>query len=378
MADTLVDAPPRPRVAVVIAAHNEQDCIVDTLQAATCQTYPVSAVVVMADNCTDRTVELARSVPGVTVIETVDNAHRKAGALNAAWAHLRMRVDHFACLDADTIIEPESVAQWVAQMVAEPATAGVSARFTMQPTPGASSWSNLLARLQKAEFARWTDTALGRGGKTTVLAGTACMVRVTALDELAAERVREGVHDGPWTYASDVEDFELTYRMRRLGHATKVSYTVRAYTDAMPNVRALWAQRMKWQGGTVEDLLRIGLNRLTLRDWGQQALGLLAATVRLAWIGLTVLYAALGTLQVHAIWFLVPLLFIATDVRHSLRVPHRDKRDVVLAALLLPQEAFAWLRAGWFLRCWGECLANRTLGRAKKDRWALQYTAEAH
>ena len=71
------------------------------------------------------------------------------------------------------------------------------------------------------------------------------------------------MHDGPWSYASDVEDFELTYRLRRLGHACKVSYTVRAYTDAMVTVRALWAQRMKWQGGTVEDLLRIGVNRLT-------------------------------------------------------------------------------------------------------------------
>lgn len=210
-----------------------------------------------------------------------------------------------------------------------------------------------------------------------MLAGTACMVRVSALDELAAERALEGVHDGPWTYASDVEDFELTYRLRRLGHATKVSYTVRAYTDAMPSIRALWAQRMKWQGGTVEDLLRIGVDRLTLRDWGQQALGLLAAAVRLSWVVLTALYAALGTLQLHAIWFAVPLLFIATDVRHALRVPHRDKRDVLLAALLLPQEAFAWLRAGWFLRSWGECLLDRTTGRVKKDRWALQYTAEA-
>lgn len=365
------------RVAVVIAAHDEQDCIVATLEAVTAQTHELAAVLLMADNCTDRTVELARAVPGVTVVETVGNTHKKAGALNAAWELLRGRVDLLACLDADTVIPPESVAQWVEQMDAEPGTAGVSARFTMQPTPGDSAYSNVLARLQKAEFARWTDTALRRGGSTTVLAGTACMLRVSALDEVAAERAAEGVHDGPWSYGSDVEDFELTYRLRRLGHATKVSYTVRAYTDAMPSLRALWAQRMKWQGGTVEDLLSIGVDHLTLRDWGQQALGLASAAVRVGWLVTTLLYAALGTLQVQPVWFLVPLLFVVSDVRHALRVPHRDAKDVLLAALLLPQEAFAWLRAGWFVRCWSECLVDRATGRAKKDRWALQYSAEA-
>jgi cellulose synthase/poly-beta-1,6-N-acetylglucosamine synthase-like glycosyltransferase len=365
------------RAAILIAAHNEESCIEQTLRAAIAQTYPLSAVIVMADNCTDRTVELASRVPGVTVIETVDNAHKKAGALNAAWARIRDCVDYFACLDADTVLPPESVVHWVAQMDAEPETGGISARFTMQPQESNTAFGNLLARLQKAEFARWTDTALRRGGHTTVLAGTACMVRVAALDEVAHERVQEGVIDGPWSCTSDVEDFELTYRMRRLGYATKVSTTVRAYTDAMVTLRALWAQRMKWQGGTVEELLRMGVDRLTVRDWAQQGLGLMAAGVRLGWIGLTALYAVLGVLHIQPIWLVFPLLFIANDVRHAMRVPHRDWKDILLAALLLPQEAFAWVRAGWFLKSWAECLITKTTGRRKKDRWALQYTAEA-
>lgn len=365
------------RVVVLIAAHDEEAGIEATLRAALDQTSPAAAVVVMADNCTDATVERASALPGVTVVETTDNTHGKSGALNEGWARFRDQADCFACLDADTVIPPGSLAAWVAQMDDEPGTAGVSARFTMQPAAGDSRWANLLARLQKAEFARWTDTALNRGGETTVLAGTACMVRAAALDELAAERAAEGVVDGPWSYASDVEDFELTYRLHRLGHRCRASFTVRAYIDPMVSVRALWAQRVKWQGGTVEDLLRIGVNRLTLRDWGQQLLGLVSAAVRVGWLATTALYAVLGILTVHWIWFAVPLLFIATDVKHSLRVPHRDRRDVVLAALLLPQEASAWLRAGWFLRAWGECLAGVVTGR-RKDRWALQYRAEVH
>jgi poly-beta-1,6-N-acetyl-D-glucosamine synthase len=367
---------PTARVAILLAAHNEEDVIAATLRAAISQTYPVTTVLVMADNCTDRTVDIARAIDGVTVIETVGNVHRKSGALNAAWHTLRGQVDYLACIDADTILPPESVGQWVEQMLAEPTTAGISARFTMQPQPSNTRVQNLWARLQKAEFARWTDTALNRGGYTSVLAGTACTVRMSALEAVHEQRMREGVIDGPWSYASQVEDFELTYRLRRLGWATKVSYTVRAYTDAMTNARALWGQRMKWQVGTVEDLLSFGLNRLTLRDWWQQLLGLCAALVRFGWLVTTATYAALGSLHVGLIWFLLPLLFVFNDVKQAMRVPHRDRTDLLLAGLLLPQEAFAWMRAGWFSVAWAACLWSRITGR-RKDRWALQYAAEA-
>jgi hypothetical protein len=144
----------------------------------------------------------------------------------------------------------------------------------------------------------------------------------------------------------------------------------------MVSLRTLWAQRMKWQGGTVDDLLRLGVNRLTVRDWGQQLLGLLAALVRMSWITMTVIYSFTGSLHVNVLWLVIPLLFVANDVKKSMRVPHRDWKDVLLAALLLPQELFAWIRAGWFLKSWGECLTQRITGTTK-DRWAAQISAEA-
>ena len=189
------------------------------------------------------------------------------------------------------------------------------------------------------------------------------------------EVVRTHRRYGPWLHASQVEDFELTYRIRELGYYCRVSPTVRAYTDAMRTVRALWGQRMKWQVGTVEDLIRFGLNRRTWIDWRQQAAGLLAAAVRFGWLFCTVLYAALGILHFAPIWFLVPLLFIANDVKQALRIPDRDRWDVLLAAVLLPQEAFAWMRAGWFIAAWFEVLKSRFTGK-RKDRWTLQYAAE--
>jgi biofilm PGA synthesis N-glycosyltransferase PgaC len=188
----------------------------------------------------------------------------------------RKRPTLLVTLDADTVLPPSAVGEWEREFLADPTLAGSSSKFTM-------SGSKPLVRLQRFEFAMWTDAALRRGS-TTVLAGTGGCIRNEALKMVAARD--DG--DGPWSYHSQVEDFELTYRIRDLGYRCQVSPTVRAYTDAMDTVRSLWGQRMKWQVGTVEDLLHLGVNRLTRLDWRQQVAGLLAALVRVGWVVLMI------------------------------------------------------------------------------------------
>src|SRR5690606_3029353 len=149
-------------------------------------------------------------------------------------------------LDADTVLPSNAVKDWVQEFYNDPLLGGSSSKFTMLG-------SEFMVRLQRAEFAKWTMTSLKRGW-TSVLAGTGCAIRNDVLRHVVEIYEREG----PWTYDSEVEDFELTYRIRELGFYCQVSPTVRAYTDAMRSMKALWGQRMKWQVGTVDDLLRIG------------------------------------------------------------------------------------------------------------------------
>jgi cellulose synthase/poly-beta-1,6-N-acetylglucosamine synthase-like glycosyltransferase len=240
---------------------------------------------------------------------------------------------------------------------------GSSSKFTMLG-------GDFLTRLQRAEFARWTDAALRRGW-TSVLAGTGCAISGHALRAVVAL----GSRKGPWSYDSQVEDFELTYQIRKLGYYCHVSPTVRAYTDSMKTVKALWGQRMKWQVGTVEDLLRLGVDRLTLLDWWQQIAGMFAALTRVLWIALIVLLIAFGRLNIYPIWFLVTIIFVAVDVKAALRIPHRDTMDVILSFLIIPAEIFANLRAGWFIAAWWSVLISSITGK-RKDRWQMQYAAE--
>ncbi len=404
----------RPRLTVLVAAHNEEECIGVTLDSILAQERAVDAIVVAADNCTDRTVEIAQSRqtesgPGssLLVYETVGNTRKKPGALNQAWAITRDCTDLFVCIDADTVLPPDAVAGWEAEFVRDETLGGCSAKFTMLSTqemvnlaeagivppsvgelPHQSFRERLWCRMQKAEFAKWTDTALSRKDRrTSVLAGTACMLRASALEEVVtAERAAwleqymagvEGVTvgtcpQGPWTYDSVVEDYYLTYQLRTFGWDCRVSADVRAYTGAMLSMRTLWAQRMKWQVGTVSDLRTIGFNRFTRIDWWQQVLGMLSAVLRVSWIALVVLGVALtGHFHLMKFWWIFPALFVVCDVREVWRVPHRTWADVATAALIVPQELFAFMRAGWFTWSWLEVLTGRT-----RDRWALQIAAE--
>lgn len=353
----------RLRVAVLVPAHNEAASIGATLEGLMLQSRPADLVVVIPNGCSDGTAQEARKYP-VTVMELPRLEHRKSEALNRAWREHAYDADLVVCLDADTVLPPNALAAWEREFLeGRAALGGSSSKFTMQ-NPG------FLSRLQKAEFAAWTDTALRRG-QTSVLAGTGCAINNAVLRQIAARDDR----DGPWVYTSQVEDFELTYRIRELGYVCQVSPEVRAYTDSMKTIKALWGQRMKWQVGTVEDLLHLGINRLTLRDWGQQALGLLGAFLRVLWLNVLILSLVLNVFKFILFWWLVPILFIALDLKRAWRIPHRDWKDILIAATYFPQEFFMCLRAGWFLTAWYAVLATK-ITRRRVDRWEAQYTAE--
>jgi len=351
------------RVTVLIPAHNEAASIASTIRAQLQQKRVADRIVVICDNCNDNTHEIAKQFP-VVVVDTINNQHKKSGALNWAWRTFAQDADIVICLDADTALPANAVGDWIDEFYEDATLGGSSSKFTMLG-------DEFLVRLQRAEFAKWTTTGLRRGW-TSVLAGTGCAIRNSALKLVAAREDR----DGPWSYESVVEDFELTYRIRELGYLCHISETVRAYTDAMRGVHSLWAQRMKWQVGTVEDLITLGVNRLTIIDWWQQFLGLSAAVLRIMWVTLLIVAATpYGSLSKSPLWLVLPVVFIVSDTAQAFLIPHRDKKDIWIAALLVPQEIFAWMRAGWFLAAWREVLVSKITSR-RKDRWSMQYAAE--
>lgn len=111
------------RLAVLIPAHNEELVLAATLDSLRAQAYPADCFesIVIADNCTDDTVAVARS-RGVTVLERVNLADRGKGyALDWALSRLLDRpapADAFVIVDADTWVAPDFLALIAARLVA--------------------------------------------------------------------------------------------------------------------------------------------------------------------------------------------------------------------------------------------------------------------
>jgi cellulose synthase/poly-beta-1,6-N-acetylglucosamine synthase-like glycosyltransferase len=101
---------PRPRVAVLIPAHNEQGVIEATLPGILRQLAAGDRLVVVADNCDDETAAVAREA-GAVVVERRDPARRGKGyALQCGLEFLRGDPpDAVIMVDADCLVGQQAV-----------------------------------------------------------------------------------------------------------------------------------------------------------------------------------------------------------------------------------------------------------------------------
>jgi glycosyltransferase involved in cell wall biosynthesis len=100
-------------LTVIVPARNEEDCLVACLNSLVQQSDQVFALgrnwelIVVDDQSTDRTAEIARSIPGVTVMRANKMEKGWTGKANAIWtAARRARGRWLLFTDADTVHEP--------------------------------------------------------------------------------------------------------------------------------------------------------------------------------------------------------------------------------------------------------------------------------
>jgi cellulose synthase/poly-beta-1,6-N-acetylglucosamine synthase-like glycosyltransferase len=110
-ASSLVIDRARPSVAILIPAHNETLVISQTLQSIMPQLGAKDQVLVVADNCSDNTADIARHL-GATVAERFNKEHRGKGyALDYGLQQLKANPPEVVIIiDADCIISENAIA----------------------------------------------------------------------------------------------------------------------------------------------------------------------------------------------------------------------------------------------------------------------------
>jgi cellulose synthase/poly-beta-1,6-N-acetylglucosamine synthase-like glycosyltransferase len=324
-------------VTVVIPAHDEERGIGLTLASLKEQSHAPERIVVVADNCTDRTVEVARAA-GVEVVETVGNDRKKAGALNQVLATLlpgQGENDLVMVMDADTMLDAGFLESVVRRMTADRGLMAVGGLFYGEEGFG------LLGQFQRNEYTRYGRDLRRRRGKVFVLTGTATVFRPRALRTVAEERGRSipGVPGDVYDTLVLTEDNELTLALKSLGGLMISPADCTVVTEVMPTWRNLWTQRLRWQRGALENLGAYGLRPQTFRYWAQQ-LGIGYGVIALlSYLGLIVVTALASDGWVwFPFWLGVGSLFI---VERVVGVWAGGWRARLLAVLLFPELFYA-------------------------------------
>lgn len=335
------------RITILVPAHNEEPSLPVTLGALREQTRPPDRVIVVADNCTDRTVDIALEM-GFEAMESVDNVHKKGGALNQALNNLLPQTDAndlVMIMDADTSLSPQFLEVAAQRFAEDDELSAVGGVFFGEPGLG------LIGQFQRNEYTRYSRQIRARHGRVFVLTGTASVFRADALRDVAAARgvFIPGEPGKVYDTAALTEDNELTLALKSLGATMASPLECRVTTELMPTWRNLWVQRKRWQRGALENLSEYGMTSATIRYWGQQV-GIAYGTIAL---NLALLLMLITFLAVdHWIWFpfwlIIGAIFLAERVA---TVWAGGWRARLLAVLLLPELAYDVFLQVVFVKC---------------------------
>ncbi|MCC3266124.1 glycosyltransferase [Arthrobacter gengyunqii] len=244
------------QVAVLIAAHNEELVIAETIASAK-RLVPAGNIHVISDGSTDATSGIAEA-EGVNCLELNPN-RGKAGALAAGieYYDLASNYEVMLLLDADTRLSPDYLETGL-PLFAAPDVVAVAGRAKSLPD---TRHRNPLARVLLAYRERLYAAvqllmkygqAAESANVVNIVPGFASMYRTRILPEIDV--------DAPGLL---IEDFNMTFEVhaKKLGRIEFHPSAAVAYTQDPDNLRDYIRQVRRWQLGFWQTVRRHGWNR---------------------------------------------------------------------------------------------------------------------
>jgi cellulose synthase/poly-beta-1,6-N-acetylglucosamine synthase-like glycosyltransferase len=225
------------RFDIIVPAHNEETGIEETVRSLRALDYPADLfrILVIADNCTDRTAELARGA-GAIVVERFDAVKRGKGyALSLAYEKSLTEgfADAVVVVDADTVVTPNLLSAFSRRF--EEGAQAVQAEYAV--AVGTESWRSRLMVIAFTLFHAVRSSARERLGLSAGLRGNGMAFAVDLLRRI------------PSRAYSIVEDVEYGCEIGLNG--VRVVYAEDAVVmSEMPTTGgAARSQRERWEGG---------------------------------------------------------------------------------------------------------------------------------
>jgi len=336
---------PQPPLTVLIFARDETAVLGETLRRLNGCLGPDDGLHVVADHCSDGTVDLARSY-GATVYERIapDGLPGKGGALR--WWVDQTRGDSdcdrpVVILDADSLPSPGLLDGLRVEM----ATGVSAAQAEIRPLVAFPSPVSLLAAYSDVTEQRVFDAWRARLGWPVRLRGTGMAIQRRPLERAAAR------------LSTRAEDIELTVLLGSWGASIHPAPHAYVYDPKPPDTQGAIRQRARWLQGQAGVIRRhpSAVTRLVLR--GPAGWSLLeslflrpkafflpakAAAAAAAWaLAVTagsILYGAVAVLA--SLWLASDLAGLAAGLRHM-----PDMGEALRALAAWPLYVGVWVRS---------------------------------
>ena len=231
----------RPRVAVLVPAHNEASCIGATLETLLPQLTDQDRLVVIADNCSDETAAIART-SGATVIERQDTERRGKGyALDHGLRFIEADPpDVVVMADADCTVDQGSI-DWIVRQANATARPVQTIYLMEQPAnPGPNDTVSALSFMVK-NLVR--PSGLARLGLPCLLYGTAMAFPWSVISQ------------APLASGNIVEDMQLAVDLAMAGNPPVFCEQAKVIGRLPQQKSAAKSQRMRWEHGHLQTLL---------------------------------------------------------------------------------------------------------------------------
>ncbi len=230
--------PARNRILILIPAHNEEAILAETLQSCAAVDYPrdLYEVTVIADNCTDKTPEIATQ-HGVSCWERHDLQQPGKG-FALAWAFAQLhdtRHDAFLILDADCGIESDSLRVLDAFLQSGGRVMQANHRVV---NLDASPISYAAAVGRQVEYELFFAPK-SRFRLAVLLVGSGMLLHRSILQEC------------PWSSHSLTEDTEYTIQLAQLSEPVHFAANAWLLTRAAETLEQLQIQRSRWAHGNM-------------------------------------------------------------------------------------------------------------------------------
>ena len=246
---------PLHRFAVLIAARNEETVIAHLLESIRDQSYPARfvKVFVVADNCTDRTAEIARRC-GAEVYERKSSAHRGKGyALDFLLREMKTDgytdFDAYLVFDADNLLDRDFILH-MNETFSEGKEIITCYRNSKNYGDNWISAGNALCYLRES---RYLNDARSRLGVSCSVTGTGFLFSKNILAS----------QGGGWPFHLLTEDSEFT--MEHATHGRTFGYCADAvlYDEQTVRFSQSWAQRLRWSRGYLQVFRKYGARLVT-------------------------------------------------------------------------------------------------------------------